>query len=102
MAVFDLPGEKGIFTLCPALFAASSTAAQPPRTTSDWKTPDRVVTTSERTYGSPLFWHIYSRFFSAASLLECTMSKLMGRTAGTGIQCRAMDMNSQVRRTKAS
>src|SRR6266851_1566886 len=26
------PGEKGTFTSCPALFAASSTAAQPPRT----------------------------------------------------------------------
>src|SRR5208283_5381314 len=26
------PGEKGIFTLCPALFAASSTAAHPPNT----------------------------------------------------------------------
>ena len=26
------PGEKGTFTSCPAFFAASSTAAQPPRT----------------------------------------------------------------------
>jgi hypothetical protein len=26
------PGEKGTFTLCPAFFAASSTAAQPPST----------------------------------------------------------------------
>jgi hypothetical protein len=47
-------------------------------------------------------WHIPSRFFSAASLSECTMNKLMGRTGGTGIQCRAVDMVSQVRRTKAS
>jgi hypothetical protein len=50
------------------------------------------ITSKKPTYGSPRFWHIYSRFFSAASLLECTMSKLMGRTGGTGIQSRAMDM----------
>ena len=44
--------------------------------------------------------HLVARFFSAASLLECTMSKLIGRTGGTGIQRPAMDMVSQVRRTK--
>jgi hypothetical protein len=41
-------------------------------------------------------------FFSAARLLKCTMSRLMRRTGGTGIQCRAPDMLSQVRRTKTS
>jgi hypothetical protein len=51
---------------------------------------------------SPRFWHIYSRFFRAVRRLECTMSKLMGRTGGTGIQGRAMDMVFQVRRTQAS
>jgi hypothetical protein len=54
--------------------------------------PETGFESPKPTYGSPRFWHIYSRFFSAASLLECTMSKLMGRTGGTGIQSRAMDM----------
>jgi hypothetical protein len=42
-------------------------------------------------------WHIPSRFFSAASLSECTMNKLMGRTGGTGMQCRGADRMPPVR-----
>jgi len=61
-----------------------------------------VVMAPRPTCGSPRFWHIYWRFFSATSRLECTMIKIMGRTGGAGIQCRAMGMVSQARRTKAS
>ena len=41
-------------------------------------------------------------FSARRALLECTMSKLMGGTGGTWLQGRAMDLVSQIRRTKAS
>jgi len=60
-----------------------------------------MAISAKPTCGSSRFWD-YWRFSGATSLLECTMSKLVGRTGSTRFQCRTMDMVSQVRRTKAS
>jgi hypothetical protein len=53
--------------------------------------PTQFPTSRKPTYGSPRFW-TSARFFSAASLLECTMSSLVSRNRWHRDPIPGMDM----------